>query len=779
MYSGFCTVVLAMLGFWLPDFVEPGSFTSVEVFSVTAFPALLSRFGDQLLTQTQALLCQSIVLSLLWCSASENVLAQTIPTSGLDPLTAEALEQFNQGNWQESLTSLQKALEQAVATGQWRQIGETWNNIGLVQEQLTQTDAALDAYQSALAAYESLAKTGVEGDVRDAKIGEAKTLNNLGGIYLNLQQPEAALGFLERSLVLLREVNLPEEESLTLRNLGGLYPAVNRFADGIQALQQSLALEKSLGNTPAQLIIHERLAALYTQVGALPEALRMLEEAIPLAKASGNPEVEAILLSQVGEVQELAGDYEGSILSYESSVNLLETFSQTAVDEQSKAQTQTAIVELLTRLGSLQETLGNIDEAIVYYQNAIDRISQTENPLFWGELMVSLGQLYSQQEDWTAAEKTYTAALAVVEPLQVPLAQAQLLRGLGSVYQAQDQFPQALAALQQALALQQQVKGKSEVAPELQQQEEGLTLNLLGDLYQKQQQYEAALTQYQAAYQALQTGRDALGQGDTLRDVGLTQLLRNTPQDAVEPLVLAVQLWQLLSYQTGRLLEPSVEAHQLLQAALIRSEQPALALVSAEDERSFPIRLSQAWSGGAEEPGAVRATPPQPLSLEQIQGVVAAQQKPLVFYDLASEPGATPGEVVAKLRIWLVLPSGEITLRELSLSAIGINTPEDLIALVNASLSENPDAAKRSAALTQLSDLLLTPITLDLATVDLAAVDQRVLQLVIPPLFLSIPFSDLTFTDSSNTVKALGDRFQLDLYPSILAISSANVAIPE
>ena len=749
---------------------------------MTAFPAFLSRLGDQYLTQlltqvlpqTQAVLCQSIVLSLVWCSASENVLAQTIPASGLDPLTTEALEQFNQGNWQDSLTSLQKALEQAVATGQWRQIGEAWNNIGLVEEQLTNTDKALEAYQSALAAYENLAKTGVEGDVRDAKIGEAKILNNLGGIYVSLEQPEAALGFLERSLVLLREVQLPEEEAITLRNLGGLYPAVNRFSDGIQALQQSLALEKSLGNTPAQLILHERLASLYTQVGALPEALRILEEAIPLAKASGNPEVEAILLSQVGEVQELGGDYEGAIVSYESSVSLLETFSQTATDEQSKAQTNTAIVELLTRLASLQETLGNSDQAIVRYQKAIDRIDQTEDPLLWGELMVSLGQLYSEQKDWTAAEKIYTETLAVVEPLQVPLAQAQLLRGLGAVYQAQDQFPKALAALQQALALQQQVKSQGEVAPELQQQEEGLTLNFLGDLYQEQQQYDAALTQYQAAYQALQTGRDALGQGDTLRDLGLTQLLRNNPQEAVEPLLSAVQLWQFLSYQTGRLLEPSVESHQLLQAALIRAEQPTLALVSAEDERSFPSRLSQVWSGEGDEPGVVRATPPNPLSVEQIQGVVAAQAKPLLFYDLAAEPGASLGEVVTKLRIWLVLPSGEITLRELSLSAIGINTPEDLTALVDASLAENPDTAKRSAALAQLSNLLLTPITLDLATLE-----QGGMQLVIPPLFLPIPFSDLTFTDSSNTVSTLGDRFQVELYPSILAISSAQTLTPE
>ncbi|MGA1603565.1 MAG: tetratricopeptide repeat protein, partial [Prochlorothrix sp.] len=563
---------------------------------------------------------------------------QDLPASEVDPLTEEAREEFNSGNLSATLERLEATLEAAEAAGDWQQTGDTLNNIGLIQEQLGEPDQALQAYQAAIAAYGNLGSSSAEADRRNAQIGEAKTLNNLGAVYVTLAQPEAALGFLERSLVILREVTLPAEEAATLRNLGGIYASLNRFSDAIRALQQALELETELENIPAQLITQERLATLYTQVGALPEALRVLQAALPLA-ASVDPDLEGVLQSQIGEVLELGGDYEGAIAAYEASLAIVENSSQPQVAQ--------AVLDLLTRLGALHQTLGQLEIGVERYQQVLERISSEDDPLLWGEVMMTLGQLYTQQQDWAAATQTYQEALGVVQPLNIPLAEAQLLRGLGTVYQSQEQFPQALDTLQQALALEQQVKNSDNINPQVQQQEEGLTLNLLGDVYRSQQQYDLALAQYQAAYTALQTAQDGFGQGETLRDMGLTHLLNNNPREAVEPLVASVQLWQFLSYQSGSFLEPILEVHQLLQTALIRAEQIELALASAEDERSFPLRLNQVWQS------QLQVRPPAPLSIDQIKDLVAEQQKPLFFFDLASAPGIDPDNTVAKLRIWV------------------------------------------------------------------------------------------------------------------------------
>jgi len=687
----------------------------------------------------------------LWCGGG-LAFAQEIPGSGtLDPLTQEALDQFNAGDIEASLAGLQRALEQAQGAKNWQRVAETWNNIGLVQEQKPDADAALAAYQSALEAYQTLAQSGTEADVRASKIGEAKTLNNLGGVYVNLNQPEAALGFLERSLVLLREVKLPQEEAISLRNLGGLYALVDRFADAIQATQASLTLETQLGNTNAQLITQERLAALYAQVGATPQALGILDEALKLAKTLNNTDVEGILQSQIGEVKERSGDYEGAIAAYSASLAIVENSSQPEV--------QTAVIDLLTRLGDLHRTLGQNQPAIDRYQQAIGKISPEENPLLWGEQMVALGEVYLQAENWTAAQETYTQALTRIAPLNAPLAQGQILRGLGEVYQAQNNLPQALKTLQEALTLEQGIPPQDPAGTQVQKQEEGLTLNLMGDVYRQQKQYDQALTQYQAAYEALKVAQDGFGQGDTLRDLGVTHLLRNAPQDAVQPLVSAVQLWQFLSYQTGTVLDPSLEAHQLLQSALIRSQQPELALASAEDERSFPLRVSQVWQG------ELQAKPSEPLTVDQIRQIVATEKKPLIFYDLAAEPEGDTS--VAKLRIWVVSLTGQITLRDVSLSSLNISTPEDFVAILKADQSD-PKVREK------LSSLLLTPIGLELASLEASSLD-----LIIPPLLLSVPFEELSFPTPSGSPRRLGDQFEISLSPSILSLTLDKPETPE
>lgn len=678
----------------------------------------------------------------------------------LDPLTRQALDQFNQGQTTEALATLQQALDTYQGAGNWLQVAVTWNNVGLVQEQLENSDEAIAAYQQAIDAYDRVTDTAV------AKRGQAKTLNNLGGVYVNLQQPEAALGFLERALVLLREVEAQDQAAITLRNLGGLYALMGRFADGIQALQQSLTLEEDLGNITAQIVTRERLGSLYAQGGALTEAQRVLQGALDLTPQlpQQNQDIAAILLSQLAEVQELAGDMGGAIAAYQESLDRLDRSTS------NNPNLKQGRLELLVRLGGLEGDRGNWDQAIHQYQTALAQLDSTNDPLTWGEVMTYLAGAYSNQQKWAEAESAYQETLAIIAPLNVPLAQAQLLRGLATVYQAQEQTTQAEDYLNQALALQSSLQNSTEVDPKIQQQEQGLTLNLLGDIYRQQypedpQALNRAMAQYQQALSTFEAAQDVFGQGQTLVDVGLTQLLQNQPDAAISPLLSAVQLWQTVSYRTGTLIPEGLEAHQLLQAALIRTNQPELALMSAEDERSFPTRLYQFWQG------QVQVNPPDPLSLDQMKALVAEHNKPLLFYDLAMEPGGNIRENLPKLRIWIVQPSGDISLRDVDLSSLGMTDPARLASLVDR-VKDLGDSPSPSALgdLEQLSNLLVAPITLDLV-----GLGSSNLQLVIPPLFLSVPFDRLSLPDpNGGPTVTLGDRFQLELFPSILALAPGS-----
>jgi tetratricopeptide (TPR) repeat protein len=554
--------------------------------------------------------------------------------------------------------------------------------------------------------------------------------------------------------VLLREVKLPEQEAATLRNLSSIYTALNRVPDAVKALQQALELETRLQNVSGQLITRERLGGLYTQVGAFPEALKTLQEALTLAQPLKNEDLIAILQSQIAEVQERAGQWPEALKSYEVSLDLLQKSTQ--------ADRQSAVVDLLTRIANLHERLGQYQPASDRYQQAVAKVSPKDQPFVWGQMMISLAQVYQLQENWVAALDTYKKALGQIEPLKVPLAQAQLLRGMATVYQQQKDFSRALATAQKALTLDQSVKNQGNVSPQNQQQEEGLTLMVLGDIYRQQKQYDQALGQYQAAHTAFTTAQDPTNQGEALRNLGITHLLKNTPQEAIQPLLTAVQLWELLSYQSGVVLDPTLEAHQLLQSALLRAKKIDLALASAEDERSFPQRLQQVWQS------QLREKPIEPLSIEQIRTAVTQSNQPFIFYDITTDLGETDTQTIPKLRIWIIPVSGDLTFRELPLSSVNIQTPEDLLGLIKDSKTGKTEATKR------LSDLLLKPIALDLNALSVPGV-----QLIIPPILQEVLFSDLDLTTTEGKTQPLKERFRVSSALSILQLTQKTQQKPQ
>lgn len=112
-------------------------------------------------------------------------------------------------------------------------------------------------------------------------------------------------------------------------------------------------------------------------------------------------------------------------------------------------------------------------------------------------------------------------------------------------------------------------------------------------------------------------------------------------------------------------------------------------------------------------------------------------------------------------------PTGEISLRDLDLSSLNLGTPEDFLALIQGDQSD-------PTVLEKLSTLLLTPITLELASLEASSLD-----LIIPPLLLSVPFENLSFATPEGTLRRLGDQFQITLSPSILSLTLKEPEVRE
>lgn len=511
------------------------------------------------------------------------------------------------------------------------QQAETLNLMGLVYDRLGQFDAAVRSYQQALDAYNTLQRD----QPQIAKRGEARTLNNLGALYAAADRNPEALGFLERSLGIFRELKARESEAVTLRNLGSLYLQAGRGKDAIAALETSLKLETEL-NRPVQIVeLLDRLSSIYLNAGAVDEALGLLQRAFTLVEPSDDIASKLALLTRIGELYENTRRVDAAIATYQNALDLVKKTPDAALGE-AKLPVEG---RLRDRMAQVLADAGQIQSAIEQYENVLAIAQTLQDPLGQAQVLISLGDLQRRTQSLDAARQRYTQALALAKPLQNPLLEGRLLSGLAVVARDAGRWDEALKLAQQALAAQEQQL----TSPEEQAQQKAgkaITLNLLGDVHRQQRQYDQAATAYQQSLNQ-QDPQNLLLRGTNLNDLGAMLLALGRTKEAVAPLEQAIAIWEALGLESaaGQGRNPVEESYQQLTNTWLAQGNTGEALMTVEKWRS---RLYRTFLD-LRQPE--QAPPTKSLNLQQLQQIAADQRATILVYDLTSQlaaPNADP-----------------------------------------------------------------------------------------------------------------------------------------
>ncbi len=612
---------------------------------------------------------------------------------------------------------------------------ETYNLIGLVHDRRDRFDDSSQAYQKALALYQGLSNSD---DV--AKQGEAKTLNNLGTLYAAADRIPEALGFLERSLGLSRQLKARGNEAITLRNLGNLYLQVDRFEEAIRSLEDSLAIEIEL-QRPSQIVaILDRLSNIYDAVGSLPKAIVATEEALKIVETTSDDEAKLVLLDRLANLYANAGSSSKAVATYEKALILIQRANEPILEGR-----------LRNRMASLYEELNQTEQALSQYEAVLAIATAGDDSLSQARILTSMGDLYRRGDQWEQANESYNKALALVDPLEdsttKPIAQGRLLSALAAIAKEQSQWDEALKFAQKALAVQQAPGADSETQARL-DIAKAVSFNLLGDIYAQQEKYDPATQAYRQSLAALGQRGNPILQGTNLSSLGRVLMQQSRPAEAIKPLKEATRIWEIIGLEAAQgddrdLVEDS---YRLLVDAQLAQENTGAALEVVEQQRSRLLRTFL----DLRQPESEALTPA--LSLAQIQQQASQSQATFVIYD--NEQEATPGSSQLKdkaLRIWVVPPQGDITFKRLPLdSSLG-------------SLARRGDRNSLAA----LSKLLLEPIKSALPK------DANATVMVVPtPELGRVPFAALPL--GSN--KALLDRYSLVTLPSLKALARPTAA---
>jgi tetratricopeptide (TPR) repeat protein len=149
-----------------------------------------------------------------------------------DRLLYQGLQQYNRSQFREAITSWARALELYRAAGNRLGEGRSLGNLGIVYNNLGQYERAIDFHEQALALFRELV----------VRAEEVTALGNLGIAYRNLGRYPRAIDFYEQALTISRDIGDRAGEGRALGNSGNAYFNLGQYERAIDFYEQALAL---------------------------------------------------------------------------------------------------------------------------------------------------------------------------------------------------------------------------------------------------------------------------------------------------------------------------------------------------------------------------------------------------------------------------------------------------------------------------------------------------------------------------------------------------------
>lgn len=204
------------------------------------------------------------------------------------------------------------------------EVATALNNIGLMYNELEDTERSLAYYERSLAIKRQL--TGVSED----DLGLATTLNNIGMLYLKMKDYGKARSYIEQSLETWKQTGDQDDKStLTTcyNNLGLLCCNQGDTANARRYYESALAiyLEEGKDDHPDVALLCNNLGSLSINRGDYGEAIDYFQRALGIWRAvyGERHAYVAICLSNIGKIYEDQEDYAKAIDYYKQSREIM------------------------------------------------------------------------------------------------------------------------------------------------------------------------------------------------------------------------------------------------------------------------------------------------------------------------------------------------------------------------------------------------------------------------------------------------------------------------
>ena len=337
------------------------------------------------------------------------------------------MQLFRQGLYFQAIPVYQRVLEIRRQQGNQAEVARILNNIGEVYLKLDENEKANQFLQSALT---------IRRQLKDGK-GEGETLNHIGYVYFTKKEYDKSLKLLQSALAISRRVNDRKGEGRALANIGIVYCfGFNKDAEASKFLEQAFRIHQEVGDKFQAGFTLPNLAQIYGVLNQYPRAFEVLEKAKLINNQIDN---------RVAEVKRFA------ILSW---LNFRQQDKQRAIQfgEQALllARKNNLRLDELRRLNWLVTVYSTTNippqTLIDYARNAVNIARELKKPKLEAEALNNLAQGYISLESYDKALDILQVGVKIAREVNNFDAESLALSKLNWIYTLQGKNDKVIEA---------------------------------------------------------------------------------------------------------------------------------------------------------------------------------------------------------------------------------------------------------------------------------------------------------------------------------------------
>jgi CHAT domain-containing protein/uncharacterized protein HemY len=354
----------------------------------------------------------------------------------------------------------------------------------------------------------------------------ANALTFMAEAYKAQEQFDPALEHFKQALAILREIGVPARIAGSLIPIGQIYAARSDYRQALEYYLEALVIfeqDKHVNMAGWNLTNIGQVYTAYGEPGQALEYYRRSYAAYDQYQGAATERFTGLGVALSG----MANTY----LALGEKQQALDHLKQ-ALDHFKNARNRLNEYLAYARMGEIFTSLGDYQQAELYLNQAVQHFRHSQS-LAEANALSSLGQYAKAKGDQPQALAALQTALAIRRKLGNRRGQAQALTQIGAVNVLQGQVQNALLHFAEAQTLWQEIGDKYS---------EGITLNYLGLAYFERQEMTQARTHFQQALTLRRATNDREGEANTLYNLARVDLLEGQFQTAQQQIEAALRL---------------------------------------------------------------------------------------------------------------------------------------------------------------------------------------------------------------------------------------------